>query len=292
MLVSGTLLLSSWKSPQPKKGDPEDTTKTSAGKKKNGQYSRTTIITFDEKGEPHERILEDFEGDEGLKELMKSDAWFNFPPVPALPGVPSVPDMPALPSIPNFPSDVAFPALPSMPNFPDMAFPAMPSVPAIPPMPPIALDGFEDFGALMESRFKELGPEFEVSMERMQEQLAKMDAELSRQFEGPNKEMEKELERLHETLDRDLQLDLDKMNKELELFHGSWAASIKEFEKEAREELIKDGYLGESEKIESMSWSDDEIIFNNKTIKPEHVDKYREIQKKYKKRNRYNGRPE
>jgi hypothetical protein len=280
LLISGTILLSSWKSPQLKKGAPEDTTKISADKKKNSKYSRTTIITFDEKGEPHERILEDFEGDESLRELMKNDAWFNYPPVPSLPEVPSVPDMPALPSMPNFP-DMAFPAIP-----------ATPSVPAMPSMPHLDLDEFEHFGALFENRFKELGPEFEASLERMQEQLEKMDAELSRQFDGTNEEMQKALERLHKTLGRDFQLDLDKMNKELDLFHESWATSIKEFEKEAREELIKDGYLDESEKIESMSWSDDEIRFNDKTIKPEHVNKYREIQKKYKKRDRYNGRPE
>ena len=69
-LSFSVILLSSWKSPQLKKGKSEDTTKTSADKKKSSKYSRTTIITFDEKGEPHEKIIEDFEGDDGFSSIL------------------------------------------------------------------------------------------------------------------------------------------------------------------------------------------------------------------------------
>ena len=128
--------------------------------------------------------------------------------------------------------------------------------------------------------------------EQMYEQLAKMDFELDHQLSGLNKDIEQEMEHLNETLERDLKMDLDRMNEELDILKDSWTAGVKEFEKEAKEELVKDGYLNSSEKIESMSWSDDKIRFNNKIIKPEHVTKYREMHKKHLNRNRYRGRPE
>jgi bla regulator protein BlaR1 len=57
---------------------------------------------------------------------------------------------------------------------------------------------------------------------------------------------------------------------------------MKKFEKELKEELIKDGYLGKDESISNMHWKDNEKIeINGKEIKKEHQQKYHDLHRKY-----------
>ena len=64
--------------------------------------------------------------------------------------------------------------------------------------------------------------------------------------------------------------------------HGNWKELALEesnrlFEDEMKEQLIKDGYLGKDEKLETMHWQNGKIEINGKKIKPEHEKKYNEI---------------
>ena len=52
------------------------------------------------------------------------------------------------------------------------------------------------------------------------------------------------------------------------------------FEEKMKEELIKDGYLGKDEKLETMHWQNGKIEINGKKIKPEDEKKYNEIHDK------------
>ena len=52
------------------------------------------------------------------------------------------------------------------------------------------------------------------------------------------------------------------------------------FEEKMKEQLIKDGYLGKDEKLETIHWQDGKLEINGKKIKPEDEKKYNEIYKK------------
>ena len=61
---------------------------------------------------------------------------------------------------------------------------------------------------------------------------------------------------------------------------GSFKEINRLFEDKMREQLIKDGYLGKDEKVETMHWQDGKIEINGKKIKPEDEKKYNEIYEK------------
>jgi chromosome segregation ATPase len=156
-------------------------------------------------------------------------------------------------------------------------------------------EGFNDeMEALMKEKFEALGPQFEESMKQMEEQLQHMDMSLNRQLDGLNENLDNQLKHLEHNLGN-LNLDLSGLDENLKhldenLKHMN--ESIKAFEKDAQEELIKDGYLKEGERIESMEWMDHNIKFNGIKIKPEHQEKYRELKEKHIKHQWQRGRPE
>jgi bla regulator protein blaR1 len=287
-VIVSFILLSSWKTADVGGSTEQDTTKKSADKKKTAKYSRKSIIIFDEKGEPHEELTESFEGDEDMRDLLKNNMHldFNFPPMPDF-------------------GDIHFPDFPEMPSM----------VPGFPDLDTTDLKQFhlfdknsEGFDEMMALRFGNLGGEFELDMQKMQEQLSKMDLELEH-LNDMNLNLDDQLKQLDQLNDLNLDLnmneDMERLNETLQRdlgnidgqfprdFHFNyWAESMKDFEKEAREELIQDGYLKSDERIESISIDDDEIKFNGITIKEEHATKYRDMQQKYMKRNSYRGKPE
>jgi hypothetical protein len=55
----------------------------------------------------------------------------------------------------------------------------------------------------------------------------------------------------------------------------------KRFEEELKKELIKDGYLQEDEKLETIHWRNGKIEINGKSIKPADEKKYNDLHKKY-----------
>jgi hypothetical protein len=275
ILFVSFITLSGWQSVDSNSRSAQDTTKKST--KKSAGYSKTTIITIDENGVPHEQIIENYDGDEGLRKLMLPGQDFDF----------------VMPNIPDFRGF-------GMPDLPEFHFPPMPDF-------HLDLDSLDDFGfrfnsedfegfsedmeALMKERFEAFGPQFEESMKRMEEELSRMDLDMNLQFDGLGKDWEDDMERLGENLERDLgHLDLNLKGLDENL--KNLGDGIKAFENEAREELITDGYLKAGEKIETMEWSDDTIKFNGKTIKTEHVEKYRKLKERHFKHQLHRGRPE
>jgi hypothetical protein len=270
ILIIGLVSLSSWKPQSSKKGITSDTTRKTE-RKREGSHSRKTIITIDENGRAHEEVIEDFEGDEGLRELLESDFDFDFPPIPDLPDFEI--------DIPGLPGDFMMPPMPD-------GFFHMDSL------------EFNQFGwngdSEMLEQFKNFGPQFEAQMEKMREQLEGMEFHLDLPLEGLDEMFNEELSQLDE-MNFDLDHDLQKLDEELsrmDEYSSSWKDQLKDFETAAQQELVKDGYLKESEKIDSMSWSSDEFKFNGKTIKEEHKAKYLELRKRYFKNNPNRGRPE
>jgi hypothetical protein len=279
ILALGIIGLSSWKAPQPKKGATDTTRKS---KKQEAHYSKKTIITFDKDGNPHEEVVENFEGDEGLKELMMEDMHFDF-------------DFPPIPEM-----DIMLPDLPHVfmpPMYFDMDTTAFKRFRL--DSDPKVFD--EELEARLREQFESAGPEMEASMEdmarRLQEMSFRFDNQFNQNLEDQMLKMEEHLKDLDGSIEerlRDLNFNLDKLGKldYLHEFSNSYPEKLKEFEKVAQEELVKDGYLKQDEKIESISWSDDVIEFNGKMIKREHVDKYRDLKEKYLKYKSNRGRIE
>lgn len=274
VLLAFLVTLSGWQ-PSPA-GDPQDTTKRTS---KKGSYSKKTIITFDENGEPHEQTFEDFEGDEGLRKLIIPGHDFDF----------------VMPNLPDFDGFV----MPAFPDFPRHEF-KLDSMGAF--RFHFNDEDFEGFGeemeALMKEKFEAMGPQFEEGMKQMEEQLRNMDMSMKFQLDGLNEDLNEEMERLNENLERemgDLDLSLrglDENLKNLDEDLKYMNEGLKAFEKDAQQELVKDGYLEQGEKIESMEWTDETIKFNNIEIKPEHIEKYHELKEKHMKHQWRRGRPE
>jgi bla regulator protein blaR1 len=270
-LVLAFIMLSNGKSPQVK-ADPQaqDTTK-----KKSATYSRKSITTFDEQGNPHEEVTESFEGDEELKEAMEFNFPFNFQF--------DMPNMPSLPDTHSFNEGLMVPPMPEGFFYLDTLH-----------FKNFGLNqkGFENFDrdleALLKERFESFGPDFEANMEGLAKQLEKMKFQLDDQL-GDLENNVDEMERLNDALKHSLDPDRNVFDSESS---GVRSVRMNQFETAAQEELVKDGYLKPEEKIESISWSEDEIKFNGITIQPEHEKKYRELKRKYLGTNRSTGRPE
>jgi hypothetical protein len=272
--------LSSWQPGPQTGGDPQDTTKQ--GKKKSTRYSKKTVITFDENGRPYEEIIEDFEGDEALREQLRDGFDFDFDLE-----MPDMPDfeymMPHLPD--NFHVDQNF--------WPD------------------SLDDFkfrfnegdferfgEEMEALIEQKFEAWRPEFEAHMRAMENPFNNMDMSFHLRLNNMNRQLKDQLNHVDDTLERELgDLDinlreLDERLRNLDVNLKTMDFQLKAFEEAAREELITDGYLQPSEPIESMEWTDDTLKFNGTVVKPEHVEKYKALKEKHIKQQWRRGRPE
>lgn len=272
LLIVSFVTLSGWQSVKSDSKAVQDTTKKS---NKKAGYSKTTIITIGEDGVPHEQIIENFDGDEGLRKLVVPGHDFDF----------------VMPNLPRF-DGFQF----NMPDFPSEFH--------FPPMPDFEFDSLNGFGFNFDKdfegfaeQFQAFGPEFEDRMRLMEEQLEKMDLSWNHQLEGMDKNWEEQMERLGD-LDEDLEkLDFDLKGLDENLKHLDedlkfMNEEIKAFEEAAQKELVNDGYLEKGEKIESMQWNDDDIKFNGKTIKPEHVEKYKTLKDKHIKQQWRRGRPE
>ena len=276
-LIAGFILFSAWKSPTISDNYSQDTTKKSAPKKKETKYSRKAITVYDEQGQPQEEITESLEGDEDLKLLFEGDRFKNF-------------EMPPLPNFENF----EMPEMPEMPELSELDELRF-SIEGFPALDSMDMEGLqqlqeqfkhfnEDFSEQMARNFD---GQFQHDMERMQEDLEQMNLDLENDLSEMDENLNKALQGIDESFNS-LNDPFAHANERIAAMRKSIAA----FEKEAQEELVKDGYLKEDEKIENMNFSDDEIKVNGKTIKPEHKAKYKTIKSKYLKGNKRQGRPE
>ena len=75
--------------------------------------------------------------------------------------------------------------------------------------------------------------------------------------------------------------DFEKDHKEFEKKHKAFEERSKNFEKVLKDELIKDGYLDEGEKLEAIQFYNGALKINGEPIKGEHQKKYNELRKKY-----------
>jgi hypothetical protein len=70
--------------------------------------------------------------------------------------------------------------------------------------------------------------------------------------------------------------------KEQEGHMKSLERKMKSFEKELAEQLVKDGYLGKEDKINSINWEKDgSIKVNGKKIKDADQQKYKDLHNRY-----------
>jgi len=288
LLVAG-LLCVSWLGISPDQGykkDPaladQDTVKKS--EKKGARYSRKRIITLDENGQPHEEVVEEFEGDEALRPLM---------------AIPAIPDISVLPPIPDVP---VTPPIPDIQGMPD-------TIP--PPAFPFRREEWEDFSDAFRESFRKSfeglhalrdGEAFEklkafedelmskdwphslfddsiaFNLEKEIEHFREFDLENLNQQLDVLKEFEmKGLEQHLENLQEFNMEHLEKLEEDLRFHEGN----LRKFEEAIHQELVEDGYLSENETIESLEWTNDSFKVNGKAVKETDIGKYRELHEKF-----------
>ena len=278
LLVAGGLCIS-WLGMEGKHAVQSDTAltepDTAVRKKENGaRYSRRSIITIDENGQPHEEVIEEFEGDEDLRPLLEKR-------MPSLPDISSI--MPALP--------------------PHSTLPQMPANPSdtIPPAPFSFRDRGEweefsrtfeeNFGRNFDTLFRFRGEDLSAFMEKLEERFGFEDWQ---QWSAPHFNFPPDaFDEPQQFFDRD---SFEKMEEKLKRLRGLDFEHFKRnegdslrserYEDVLREQLVEDGYLLEDESIESLEWSNDFLKVNGKKIEEDDEAKYRELNRRY-----FNRRP-
>lgn len=254
-------------------------------KQKGSRYSRKSVITLDANGEPREEVIEAFEGD-----------------VELLMAIPAVPDIADLPSIPDAPDILVIPPVP------DSALQALPDTIPPPAIPFHNEKEWEEFSrsfgdriqntiqGLYAFRDSELAEKFKALEEKFaSEEWAQallhdsvtfnnLERQLERLRESELKGLERQLEQLREFELKGLEQQLERLQEPLrdmeEKLHLR-DRQLRQFEETLRQELIEDGYLSESESIESMEWNSDAFRVNGKDIRESHRKKYRGLHDKY-----------
>lgn len=272
-------------------------------------YSRRSIITYDEKGQPHEEVVESYDGDEAMREaLMNFD--FAVPPVPVEPAIPPVfPDMSGFePPVP-FSFNLRGDTVPGRFHYRHDK-------------------DWKEFSEAFEKKFRERFGDFYKSNEKDFEKMMK---ELEENFKddfGDNwvdhklmladmgheeamKQMAQSIEQIEEQARKAEELarkqsdvwverqrdQAERMEREARR-HAERAeamehdmrrkeADMHAFEDQLSEALRKDGYLGKDERLETINWSDEGLHVNGKSIKKSDLKKYSELRKKYLNGNTY-----
>jgi beta-lactamase regulating signal transducer with metallopeptidase domain len=132
-----------------------------------------------------------------------------------------------------------------------------------------------------------LGKDFEVKMHdfaQRQEEWAKAHAEKFAQHAEQMALQGDRFERLGEDLhnmSENFHEEFEKHHREFEKQHKAFEEKSRKFENILREELIKDGYLDEGEKLEAIQFYNGALKVNGEPIKPEHEEKYNQLREKY-----------
>ncbi|HEX6893347.1 MAG TPA: hypothetical protein VF141_21700, partial [Chryseolinea sp.] len=161
---------------------------------------------------------------------------------------------------------------------------------------------WEEFGKEFESRFREKFGDFYEKHEKEIEDMMKdlesrfdgrameewaenmhmkaLDAQLSQlQHEEMWAQQEEQMKSFEQQIQRwsvENEKNFEMLDRQLKALEGSRLV----FEKEFREQLIKDGYLKADEDMKSIEINDEHIKINDKTVKDSDEKKYREILKK------------
>lgn len=254
-----------------------------SSKERSGSYSRQTITTFDDEGNPHEEVIESYEGDEDLKPLLANPGHYSFT-IPPIPDFPPVPDIPFEAYSYSFDVD----SLPGVHHFSD-----------------IDREKWEEFGRRMEERFKEFGEkngDFGKMMEAWAENFAR---DFRLDFDGFDGRLEESLDKMQDKLRdfqhsdefereidhglRKMEEGLKKIEEQLKAHEGEFKKfedKMKEYENELHDELVKDGYINKVERIESINWGDGKLTVNGIEIRERDIPKYEDLNRRYFKGNK------
>jgi len=267
-----------------------DTVKKDLPKERSSSYSRQSITTYDEKGEPHTEIIEKSEGDPDLEGLV-------MPPDVDLDAIPEIAPIPELGELEALNFDLS--QLDTIPNLGEW-YPR-----------PDREEWEKEFTKKFRERFSDFydkhRPEFDKMMKELDDNLKKLHENLDQNramiLDGKRelqmREMAEELQRLaprhqermraqeekmrrmHEDIRRQEEVMSFKM-REQEGHMRSLDRKMKSFEKELTEQLVQDGYLGKDDKINSINWEKDgSIKINGKKIKDSDQQKYKDLHNKY-----------
>ena len=148
-----------------------------------------------------------------------------------------------------------------------------------------------DIQKMMEEIQKDLALNFGDNWEAKVEEFAKgQEAWAKRHAENWEQQAEKMSEqgdhfkRLGEDLERlglEVHEEFEKNHRNFEEIHKAFEERGRTFEKVLKEELIKDGYLEQGQKLESIQFHNGVLKINGETIKPGDQKKYDEILSKY-----------
>jgi bla regulator protein blaR1 len=276
---------------------------------KSARYSRRSVTTYDEKGEPREEVVESYEGDEAMRQALMPLMAFDF----------TIPQAPVEPFVPPIPGLSAF-TVPMPPHFnfhPD-------SIPG-PKLRYGSEEDWKEFSEAFEKKFREHfndfyqsnEKDFEKMMKDMEQSfadkfksgdweillhdmaLAEVDheiadlelsiGEMAEQAQEIEEHVKEQMTELHEVHGKELErMEQEAMEqaKKLEEQMKAMEADMRSYERELNEMLVKDGYLGKNEKLETIHWREDSgLEINGKTIREADRKKYDELRRKYFKNN-------
>jgi bla regulator protein blaR1 len=249
---------------------------------RSGRYSRRSVTTYDEKGQPHEEVVESYDGDEEMREALAPLMAFDFamPPVPVEPFLP-----PAFPDLSGF-------EIPVPPGF---------RLDTIPAFHYRSGEEWKEFSRAFEKKFREHFSDFYKSNEKdFEKMMRELEENFSHNFEHEwvnnihdmaladlaeekaVKEMEISIQQMAEqALEAEARVR-EQMSGQMEDLKAL-EADMKRKEADMRAEmLIEDGYLGKNEKLETINWRSDNVLeVNGKSIKKADREKYNEVRQKY-----------
>lgn len=268
---------------------------------RSARASRATIFTIDENGEPHEEIIEDFEGDEGLRDIV-----FDVPYEVAMPMVP-----PAMIYRPTYAPHAL--TVPGQFGF------------VMDTLPPFRAGDWEEFSKEFRERFEAQFKGFYKNNQADFDKVMKeMEANFAHRF---NSDHFLQLDALRETIElpvmayapadvqaliesklaleeseavqldhqrveleqlehlRELELSVAERSEDLRQLELSLAETenqMRAFEREVTKMLVEDGYLKKNEELKSFKREDDrKMEVNGKKIKESDLNRYNALHRKY-----------
>jgi beta-lactamase regulating signal transducer with metallopeptidase domain len=255
---------------------------TTVRTKKSGRYYRERTVT-DIDGDVVEEITASFEGDEELRPLLQE-----------LEVVAPVAPPAQLPSM-----QMIMPPFHTQELLPD----------SLPPIP-WGHGDWERFGREFEQTFENNFQEFyQENQEKIREMINKIESSFGQEFQHDlamkmqrlaetqtamaldrvehlkiNElalvQQHASLERLQEQMGRFEELNMANLER-LEAQARVFSESLEKMEAELQEQLVKDGYLTPGEKLDGIRQTDGKLEINGKKIKPEDLERYQDILRKY-----------
>jgi bla regulator protein blaR1 len=280
---------------------------------KSMRYSRKSITRYDEEGVPHEEVVESYSSDSD-----EGDAEFDFPIIAFDIDAPTAPDaIFDIPDFPQMPSFDVMPVIADF-DFPEPPFAPFAHLDTIPGIHFRSHSGeeWEEFREEFQERFQNEFGEFykthQKELEKMMNEMEKkfshsdhlmMEEELvaraaeAQSMHAADAMVRSEMEAARAASAHEAHAsqravaaphpmhsfkhNLKAMEEQMHAMEADMQQREKEikiFESKIIEQLIKDGYLKENERIENMQWDNEgDIIINDKVIAEKDRKKYQEL---------------